>query len=84
MVQQPIKVKERAWSNPEATKKRVIKPKFTVCIKNSNGTSVDVNKVSEVVTSNGIHIKRASVDQKTKNFMLNFLQKNAEKSFCLY
>ena len=66
-VQPPPKTKEKAWSNPETTKKKVIKPKFTVCIQNSNGTNVDVNKISEVVTSNGIQIKRASVDQKTKN-----------------
>ena len=67
IVQQPLKVKEKAWSSPETTKKRVINPNFTVCIQNNNGTNVDVNKVLEVVTSNGIQIKRASVDQKTKN-----------------
>ena len=77
IVQQPSKAKEKPWSNPETTKKRVIKPKFTVCIQNNNGTNVDVNKVSEVVMSNRIQIKRASVDQKTKNF---YVELPAEES----
>ena len=54
--------------NPDSSKKskteRKVDNKFTLCIKNDGGR-IDMTKVREVVTSNGVQVSKASVNHKT-------------------
>ena len=59
--------KPAPWSDPKHISKITHdKSKVTLCIKNDNtdNTKIDVAKVKEVITSNGIQITKASVNQK--------------------
>jgi uncharacterized protein (DUF4415 family) len=50
-----------AWGDPNRMKK--VKEGVTVCIK-SDGQAVDMKKVKDIVTSNGIQVNKASVSKK--------------------
>ena len=60
-----------AWKDPKHTEEVIKKDKVTVCIK-SGGNAVNLSKVKEAVTKNGIQIIKASVNQKNGDVFVDF------------
>ena len=59
-----------AWADSKRTEE-IKKPKVTVCIKN-DGSSIDLSKMKEVVTRNGVQISKTSVNRKNGDVYVDF------------
>ena len=59
------------WSDTVKAKKVRNNPKATVCIKSDCETPVDVDKVKEIVTTNGIQVSKVSVNSKNGDLYID-------------
>ena len=59
------------WSDTVRAKKVRNNPKATVCIKSDCETPVDVDKVKEIVTTNGIQVSKVSVNSKNGDLYID-------------
>ena len=64
-----IPPKPKPWEDTNRMKK--VKEGVTVCIKNGDGQEVDMVKVKNIVTSNGIQVSKASVSKKNGNVYID-------------
>lgn len=66
-----VNAQKPAWITQENTNERKKEEKVTVCIK-SGGSKIDLSKMKDAVTSNGIQIVKTSVNRKNGDVYVDF------------